>query len=213
MKVIQTSDGSTTLYREDIDETYHSRHGAIQEALHVFIKTGLKRSEKNPIRIFEMGFGTGLNAFLTYQETEKEIFYTGLELYPIELEIIEQTKYWEALNTSKEQFIRMHVLEWGNFQDVTEKFHLRKLEGDLNTLELHEKFDLIYFDAFGPRAQGELWEKSILKKIVELMDENAVFVTYCAKGQVRRDLQELGLEMERLPGPPGKREMLFGRKK
>lgn len=213
MKVIQTSDGSTTLYREDLDETYHSRHGAIQEALHVFIKTGLKRSEKNPMRIFEMGFGTGLNAFLTYQDAEKEIFYTGLELYPIELEIIEQTKYWEALNTAKEEFIRIHKLEWGNFQDVTEKFHLRKLEGDLNTLELHEKFDLIYFDAFGPRAQAELWEKSILKKIVELMDENAVFVTYCAKGQVRRDLQELGLEMERLPGPPGKREMLFGRKK
>ncbi len=212
MKVIKTADGSTTLYREDIDETYHSRHGAVQEALHVFIETGLKKSTKSPVRIFEMGFGTGLNAYLTYQNTDTEVFYTGLELYPVSKEIIEETEYWKALKADKTDFLKMHQLEWGSFQKHSENFHLRKLEGDLSSLELNEKFDLIYYDAFGPRAQGELWERPILEKIVDLMDEEAIFVTYCAKGQVRRDLRDLGLEMERLPGPPGKREMLFGKK-
>ncbi|MCB0479097.1 MAG: tRNA (5-methylaminomethyl-2-thiouridine)(34)-methyltransferase MnmD [Crocinitomicaceae bacterium] len=211
MKVIKTSDGSTTLYREDIDETYHSRHGAVQEALHVFIENGLKKSTKNPLRIFEMGFGTGLNAFLTLQNAEKEVYYTGLELYPIALEIIEQTEYWKTLNCSKDDFLKLHKLPWEEYADLSPKFHLRKMEGDLNDFDLDEQFDLIYFDAFGPRVQGELWEKAILEKIVSRMNKEAIFVTYCAKGQVRRDLEELGLKMDRLPGPPGKREMLFGK--
>ncbi|MEZ4937963.1 MAG: tRNA (5-methylaminomethyl-2-thiouridine)(34)-methyltransferase MnmD [Crocinitomicaceae bacterium] len=211
MKVIQTSDGSTTLYREDLDETYHSRHGAIQEARHVFIENGLEKSAKNPLHIFEMGFGTGLNAFLTFQNAKNEIYYTGLELYPVDAELIEKTNYWQALNTEKSDFIKMHELPWEDFHDLTEQFHLRKLKGDLHSILLKEKFDLIYFDAFGPRAQNELWEKPILEKIVKLMDNESIFVTYCAKGQVRRDLEELGLKMDRLPGPPGKREMLFGR--
>ena len=212
MKIIQTSDGSATLYREDIDETYHSRHGAVQEAMHVFIETGLKKSNRDPIRIFEMGFGTGLNAYLTYQHAKQEVFYTGLELYPVESVIIKQTEYWEALKAEEHHFLKMHDLEWESFQDLSNNFHLRKLEGDLNSIQFEEKFDLIYFDAFGPRAQAELWERPILEKVVNLMDEDAIFVTYCAKGQVRRDLQDLGLEMERLPGPPGKREMLFGKR-
>jgi tRNA U34 5-methylaminomethyl-2-thiouridine-forming methyltransferase MnmC len=213
MKVIKTEDGSTTLYLEELDETYHSRHGAIQEAMHVFIKNGLEKSDKNPVRIFEMGFGTGLNAFLTYiKEKHRSVYYTGIEKYPVPDSILEEVKYWEEVDASKEEFLQLHESDWGEFKKISDSFHLRKLEDDLSTFSLKEEFDLIYYDAFGPRAQDEMWQKEVLEKVVNLMAPEAIFVTYCAKGQVRRDLQELGLDMERVPGPPGKREMLVGRK-
>lgn len=213
MKIIQTQDGSSTIYVEELDETYHSRHGAIQEAMHVFIKNGLDKSSKNPLRIFEMGFGTGLNAFLSLIYSDVEVFYTGLEKYPVSKEIVETIDYWQELKEDKSKFLQLHKVNWDSFESVTERFHLRKIQGDLKSLNLDEKFDLIYFDAFGPRAQSSLWAKEVLSKIVDLMSVSGIFVTYCAKGQVRRDLEDLGLEMQRLPGPPGKREMLFGVKK
>lgn len=211
MEIIKTEDGSVTIYLKELDETYHSRHGAIQEAMHVFIQNGLNSIEKKKIRIFEMGFGTGLNAFLTYLHSkEKEIEYTGLELHPVPLNIIEEVNYWQKLNAEKEDFLKFHQVEWESFQPISSTFKLRKMKGDLRTFESKEEFDLIYFDAFGPRAQEAMWEKEILEKIVSKMAKGSVFVTYCAKGQVRRDLIELGLDMHRIPGPPGKREMLVG---
>ena len=214
MEVIRTADGSVTIYVEELDETYHSRHGAIQEAVHVFIEQGLNKVEKSTVKIFEMGFGTGLNAFLTFLSAkDKVIKYTGLEKYPIPQDVIKEIDYCKTLGVDESEFLAMHQTEWGGFHQVSEKFYLRKLEGDLKTLDLNDTFDLVYFDAFGPRAQGNLWSKEVLHKVVDLLESGGVFVTYCAKGQVRRDLQELGLEMSRLPGPPGKREMLFGVKK
>lgn len=212
MKIIKTADGSTTLYVEELDETYHSRHGAIQEAMHVFIDTGLNRCDKKNVRIFEMGFGTGLNAYLTLLNSkEKSIEYTGLEKYPVPQEVYKEVDYWKELHREEKDFLKLHESSWEDFNSINDNFKLRKIQGDLKSLDLKEKFDLIYYDAFGPRAQETLWSKEVLERVVNIMDKDSVFVTYCAKGQVRRDLQELGLEMERLPGPPGKREMLFGK--
>ena len=215
LQFILTKDGSHTLWNEELDETYHSRHGAVQEAKHVFIETGLKHvlKNRNDISILEVGFGTGLNAWLTLLELpllEKKAKYTGIELYPVALDVIEQLNY--ADEHGKDLFNQIHSFEWNSWNQVSSGNQLLKQKVSLEAFQAEEKFDLIYFDAFGPNSQPSMWEPQLLKKCADLLNPGGVFVTYCCKGQVRRDLISAGLSMEKLPGPPGKREMLRGTK-
>lgn len=208
----QTADGSHTLYVPELDETYHSSHGALQEAMHVFIRHGLEFTQTenlDGLKILEMGLGTGLNAWLTAVNAKVPVEYTGIEAFPVEAEILAELNY--ASNSAveeKELFQRISAAGWENFEQVSTSFFLRKLHSKL--LDAHlltNHFDLVYYDAFGPRAQQELWEMEPLKKVVGALRPGGVFVTYCAQGQFKRNLKSLGMSIESLPGPPGKREM------
>jgi tRNA U34 5-methylaminomethyl-2-thiouridine-forming methyltransferase MnmC len=206
-----TADGSKTLYLQSLDETYHSSHGAIQEALHVFIEQGLSyvASQTTSIAIFEMGFGTGLNALLTAQWAEKhqrKISYVGIELHPISEDIWRQMEYTQGKSES-ESYSKIMSAEWGKFQEISPFFQLKKIEQTIYELDIEEKVDLIFFDAFGPRVQADIWNLPVLKKMHGMLNPGGVFVTYCAQGQMKRNLKSLGFTLEVLPGPPGKREM------
>lgn len=213
IEILKSSDGSHTLYLPDMDETYHSKHGAVQEAMHVFLQNGLlkKAEEQKEIRILEVGWGTGLNSLLTYKVAKEHglnIHYTGIEKFPVPAEVLSQLNYtgWDE----DDYLNKAYNTEWENPVQLYDNFTLEKLACDVLDLDFTEAFDVIYFDAFGPRAQCEMWEKEVFEIIHKATKPEGVFVTYCAKGQVRRDLQEVGFTMERLPGPPGKREMLRG---
>ncbi len=211
IEIRQTADGSNTLYLPDLDETYHSSHGAVQEAMHVFIHHGLTflGQDKKMISVFEMGFGTGLNALLTAewaQNHKRTIQYFGVELHPIPEEIWIEMDYVQE-KSAIELYSKIMSVEWGANQEITPNFHLRKIEQDIHQLQIDEQVDLIYFDAFGPRAQAEMWELPVLNKMNELLKPGGIFVTYCAQGQMKRNLKSLGFQLESLPGPPGKREM------
>lgn len=220
-QVVITGDGSSTIHLPEWDEQYHSKHGAIQEAYHVFIKHGLhhfchsERSEEsqNTISILEIGFGTGLNAFITLLEVEKlklNIDYFGVEGYPVLLEEINQLNYSKELNVSEQDdlFKRLHENTWDEKHKITLDFSLTKQQKFFNKINEVEVYNIIYFDAFGARVQPELWTEAIFKKMYEALKINGVLVTYSAKGSVRRAMQSVGFTVERLPGPPGKREML-----
>jgi len=211
-----TEDGSHTLFVQEIDECYHSTHGAIQESRHIFIEAGLKQCPKEEIRILEIGFGTGLNAFLTLLEAEgsdKLIHYTTLELYPVEIETALLLNYPNKLAPGKrEAFEKMHTAGWNEEIPVTPFFVLNKIRDDFTEFVFKDKFDVVYFDAFSPEKQPEMWGEALFEKIYSHCNARAVLTTYCAKGKVRRAMQTAGFEVERLPGPPGKREMLRGRR-
>lgn len=211
-QIIQTSDGSTTIYIPEMDENYHSTHGAIQEAEHVFIQQGLRRIEENgqaSISIFEMGLGTGLNAFLTKIRSNTPIIYTGIEAFPVSEDELKALNYVEQLGTVfKNDFDAIHNAKWNERVEIDSKFSIHKVHAKIENYQLDaESFDLIYFDAFGPRAQSEMWEIEILQKMFDGLKNGGALVTYCARGQFKRDLKSLGFEIESLPGPPGKREM------
>jgi tRNA U34 5-methylaminomethyl-2-thiouridine-forming methyltransferase MnmC len=208
-KVITTNDGSSSVFIEELDEHYHSIHGAIQEAIHVFLRMGLDHVKEEPVHILEVGFGTGLNCLLT-SLTNRKVFYHGIEAYPIGSDLISSLNYVNEIENSEQLFSKIHDANWGLEESINENFTLFKHKVRLEEVELESKYNLIYFDAFGPRAQGELWHVDYFRKIYEALKPGGIFVTYCAKGQVRRDLMEVGFTMERLPGPPGKREMLRG---
>jgi tRNA U34 5-methylaminomethyl-2-thiouridine-forming methyltransferase MnmC len=209
-----TSDGSHTLFVPAIDECYHSSHGAIQESRHIFIEAGLKQCLKSEIKVLEIGFGTGLNAFLTLIEAErnqKNIHYTSLELFPVEIETALQLNY--ANEYSKEfrkYFELLQTSSWNTNVQISPNFSLEKIEADFTTFELSDKYDVIYFDAFSPEKQPEMWSQEQFEKIARQCNPDAILTTYCAKGIVRRAMQAAGFLMERLPGPPGKREILRG---
>jgi tRNA U34 5-methylaminomethyl-2-thiouridine-forming methyltransferase MnmC len=213
-KIIITSDGSSSIRDEILEENYHSGHGALQEARHVFIKNGIEIAETTfPIRIFEMGFGTGLNALLAAEFAQKNrclIEYTGIEAFPVEDVLIKQLNYRELI--SKEMaliFLKMHSTSWEKRHELSPYFQFRKIHAKIEEWELpNELYDFIFFDAFGPRVQSSMWSLDILEKMHELLDMKGVFVTYCAKGQLKRDLRSLGFDVKSLPGPPGKREMI-----
>lgn len=217
-----TGDGSHSLLHEHLDETYHSRHGAVQESQHVFIQHGLlhflERHPTEKIKILEVGFGTGLNALLTLQQSQllnQCIEYASLEAFPVAEHLAMQLNYPEltALPDGTALFQQLHSSPWNTLEKITLYFHIKKMEGKIQQLELPQNyFDIIFFDAFAPNKQPDMWELSVLTKVVEAMKSNAVFVTYCAKGQLKRDLKSLGLMVESLPGPPGKREMIRARK-
>jgi tRNA U34 5-methylaminomethyl-2-thiouridine-forming methyltransferase MnmC len=215
ISIITTSDGSHSLLNRALNETYHSHHGAIQESIHVFIEKGLKyfleRSSQSSINIFEVGFGTGLNALLTLEavaQRSTHISYTSIETFPLENAIWSQLNY--AKNAaSSEMFAAIHQADWNSLVQIHPNFDLLKMETSLQNLLLQISFyDLIFFDAFAPNKQPEMWEMPVLEKVVQSMKEGGVFVTYCAKGQLKRDLKTLGLQVETLEGPPGKKEMV-----
>jgi len=213
-EIIITSDGSTTIHLPEWNEQYHSKHGAIQEAYYVFIKNGLhqfKTSEK--VSILEIGFGTGLNSFITYLEAQKSnlaIDYIGVEAYPVKEEEIVKLNYVHELNANAfaDFFLTMHSLPWNIKHAINDTFSFTKREQFFDKIDDKEVFNLIYFDAFGARVQPDLWTVDIFKKMYDALIVNGMLVTYSAKGSVRRAMQEVGFTVERLPGPPGKREML-----
>jgi len=215
IQIITTQDGSHSLFNPALNETYHSVHGAIQESIHVFIKNGLSflvgRSNPDQINILEMGFGTGLNALLTLQESLKKknrIYYTTVEAFPLEREIWSSLNYTNSLG-QKTNFESLHTSAWGEWTSVSENFNLLKLAATLEEITVQKKYyDLIYYDAFAPNKQPELWTLDVLRKVTDSLKSDGVFVTYCAKGQLKRDLKDLGLVVETLPGPPGKKEMV-----
>ncbi len=212
-KIITTSDGSKTIQIEDWDEQYHSKHGAVQEAYHVFIKHGLSLFGNTEISILEIGFGTGLNALITLKEANKynlKVAYTGVEAYPVTKEEVEQLDYIRELNAESfaEEFEKMHGSPWEETIELTENFSIIKQQKDFMEIEDKESYDLIYFDAFGARVQPELWTETLFQKMFDSLALNGVLVTYAAKGSVRRAMLSVGFKVERLPGPPGKREML-----
>ncbi len=213
-EIIITSDGSTTIYLPEWNEQYHSKHGAIQEAYHVFIKNGLDCFKaKTKVSILEIGFGTGLNCFVTYLEAHQKdlnIDYTGVDAYPVKQEEIKKLNYVTVLKAENKQqiFNKMHSLLWNKKHQLSINFSLIKKEQFFEDINEIDKFDLIYFDAFGARVQPEHWTESIFKKMYQALKQNGILVTYSAKGSVRRAMQKVGFTVERLPGPPGKREML-----
>ncbi len=217
-KIITTADGSKTIHIVDWNEQYHSKHGAIQEAYHVFIKHGLALFENEKLGILEIGFGTGLNALITLLEAQKlalEIQYTGIEKFPVSTEEVGQLNYITELRASnyEQQFLKMHHSEWGQSTSISNQFTILKRQMDFLEITDENVFNLIYFDAFGARVQPELWTEAIFEKMFNALMRNGVLVTYSAKGSVRRAMQAVGFEVERLPGPPGKREMLRAVKK
>ena len=218
-KLITTEDGSHSIYVPQLNEHYHSIHGAIQESNHVFIENGLREilKSKSNIRIFEMGFGTGLNAFLTLiyaLNHSVEIRYTAIEAFPVEEEILKSLNYGKILNDGRfENYLsEIHSSSWEEWNDLNEKFLLKKIQTSLLDYRSDEKFDLVYFDAFAPNVQPELWTAEVFGKIFDSMDFSGILVTYCCKGDVKRNLKSAGFSFEKLPGPPGKREMLRARK-
>ena len=212
-KIIKTADGSTTIHLEEWNEQYHSKHGAIQEAYHVFIKYGLRALNLTKIAILEMGFGTGLNALITYSEAKKEkriIDYVGIEAFPVVQEELSEMNYVSELKDTQLQsvFEEIHAVSWEETHAVSPFFQLCKQQKDFFEVDATNRFHLIYFDAFGPRVQPELWTTVLFQKMYATLKSGGILVTYSAKGSVRRNLQEVGFTVERLKGPPGKREML-----
>ena len=216
-KIILTGDGSHSISVSELNVAYHSIHGAIQESLHVFINAGfyglgrLHRSE--PFRIFEVGFGTGLNTLLTLIEAEKnkiKVYYEAVELYPLADEEVRALNYCEQLNRPDLQstFEKLHNCDWEKEIEITENFVLYKRNENLSTLKRLKPLNLIYFDAFAPNAQPELWTIDIFDKMYSMLLPGGILVTYCSKGEVRRNMIAAGFEVEKLQGPPKKREML-----
>ncbi len=210
--VRQTSDGSYTIFIPELDENYHSFHGAIQETQHVFINQGLNQLESDKIDIFEVGFGTGLNTLLTYREGERKkisINYTTIEAYPLDSKLVD-TYISNFENLFEIGLIKkMHLSEWGSAIQLSDNFNFRKVKSELQLFEFKkESFDIIYYDAFGSRVQPEMWTCELFSKMFDILYNNGLLVTYCAKGQVKRDLKKVGFEVETCQGPPGKREMI-----
>lgn len=207
-----TADGSKTIFVEALDEHYHSIHGALAESRHVFIQSGLDTIESQDVSILEIGFGTGLNAITTLERNlalKKNIHYTGVEAYPVDTSDFSQLKYSQLdLDEAVLPYLdKIHTIPWEVFQEMNANFQLKKEEKKFQNIEAVEEFDLIYFDAFAPSAQPELWTEAIFQKMFTALKPNGYLVTYCAKGQVKRNMKAVGFTIERLAGPPGKREM------
>ncbi|NQV77576.1 MAG: tRNA (5-methylaminomethyl-2-thiouridine)(34)-methyltransferase MnmD [Lutibacter sp.] len=217
-EIIITEDGSSTIHLPEWDEHYHSIHGAIQEAKHVFIKSGLSLFSDREVAILEIGFGTGLNSFITFLEASKlnlTIDYVGVEAYPITLEEIKKLNYISELEAIEfsEVFSKMHQQKWAIKNELSDTFSLTKRTQFFNEIKDKDIFNLIYFDAFGAQVQPELWTEEIFKLMYSALKKEGVLVTYSAKGSVRRAMQLVGFTVERLAGPPGKREMLRATKR
>ncbi len=219
MQIINTSDGSHTIYLPEMDEQYHSINGAITESNYVYIDKGYNFHSNKKLSVFEIGFGTGLNCLLTAlqaQHQKRQTLYISIEKHPLDKSITQQLNYGSIISTEAQYFYeKIHDCEWNNFFDISEYFCLKKIKADLKDYIPDEpkKFDLIYFDAFGPDKQPEMWTPLIFNKISIATANGGVLVTYSAKGEVRRQLRASGFEMERLPGPPGKNQMLRGIKR
>lgn len=213
MELEQTADGSYTLYVPELDEHYHSVKGALTESQHIFIEMGLKHSPTPEPRILEIGLGTGLNAFLTLlaaEEMQRKVHYTGIERYPLAEETLRQLDYPGIIGKKHEEdYYAIHQAPWEKETNLSPWFTLHKIEGDFTRHTFQKGYDIIYFDAFAPEKQPEMWEQSLFNTLYNVLNEGGILTTYCAKGVVRRMLQTAGFTVERLPGPPGgKREIL-----
>ena len=209
-----TADGSCTLFVPELDEHYHSIKGALTESKHIFIEMGFNHCTTLKPQILEIGFGTGLNAFLTLldaEDADRQTHYTGIELYPLKEETVKSLNYPEAICPERsEEYYRLHNVAWGKEETITPYFVLKKIEGDFTQYVFpEESFDVIYFDAFAPEKQPEMWTQALFDSLYKSLRIGGILTTYCAKGVVRRMLQTSGFTVERLPGPPGgKREIL-----
>ena len=224
MLIITTKDGSHSLFSEEYNEVYHSQNGAIQESQHVFIHAGFEQAldvfpSANPLKIFEVGFGTGLNGLLTVIAAQKagaNIYYETIERYPVPLEVIKELNYTQLLENEKYRppFHSMHLSNWGAEHRITPYFSFKKNQDNFLDFELSPSmFHLIYFDAFAPENQPEMWTLVMMKKLFDSLVVNGILVSYCSKSAFRKVLQEAGFVVEKLPGPPGKREMVRAHKK
>ncbi len=217
-KVVLTKDGSSSIFLPEWEEHYHSTHGAIQESAHVFIRNGFDLFKgRTKIKVLEIGYGTGLNAFITYLESKQcgmEVDYVGMEAFPVNTDEVQHLNFVEQLGvpTEKHVFLAMHEDSWDARNQYDKTFFLTKRKQFFQDLIDKESYDLIYFDAFGARVQPELWTEIIFKKMYEALVSGGVLVTYASKGSVRRAMLEVGFQVEKLPGPPGKREMLRAKK-
>jgi tRNA U34 5-methylaminomethyl-2-thiouridine-forming methyltransferase MnmC len=209
-EVITTEDGSSTIFLPELNENYHSTHGAVRESMHVFIDAGLKQINSDKIKIFEVGFGTGLNCWLTFKNSEgRDILYHAIERFPIEDNLIQKLNYGQFTGVGGDLFFsQIHEFPWEKELMMSQRFMLKKIKGDLISFETPQTYNLIYFDAFAPEVQPELWSAEVFRKMYDMLEPGGILVTYCAKGEVRRTMQACGFAVERLPGPPGKREML-----
>ncbi|USD24260.1 tRNA (5-methylaminomethyl-2-thiouridine)(34)-methyltransferase MnmD [Flagellimonas marinaquae] len=212
-RIITTGDGSKTIQIEDWNEQYHSKHGAVQEAYHVFIEHGLRLFNNRSITILEVGFGTGLNALITLLEAAKQqltVDYIGVEAFPVSVDEICVLDYCRQLGADNVEasFNKMHSSNWEEEVAITPDFSLLKQKKDFRQIDEENLVDLVYFDAFGARVQPDLWTEEIFSIMHNALKKEGVLVTYAAKGSVRRAMQAVGFTVERLPGPPGKREML-----
>lgn len=218
--LFETQDGSHSLMSEAFGVSYHSKYGAIQESRHVFIEAGLypAMADKNKLRIFEMGFGTGLNAFLSLliaEKQKKHLFYETVESHPISNEQVHLLNYPTILtgigvDNKATDFIALHQSSWNKVVELKPSFSLLKWNKRIQDSPLTGGYDVVFYDAFAPSSQPELWEEAVISKVVNAMNPGGIFVTYCAKGVFKRLLKSLGLKVEGIPGPPGKREMTRG---
>ncbi len=215
--IIKTKDGSDTITIPEMNVCYHSKHGAIQESMHVFIEAGLRyltnQSINQPINIFEMGFGTGLNAFLTAIAVNQrtKVYYIGVELYPLTKEELSVLNYTETLKHA-ELFRSIHESSWNEDIELNDTFTLRKIKENFISYSTQQLFNIIYYDAFAPAAQPQLWTEEVFKKLYTMLSPGGILVTYCSKGVFRRAMQTAGFDVEKIPGPPGKREMVRAKK-
>ncbi|NJO90480.1 MAG: tRNA (5-methylaminomethyl-2-thiouridine)(34)-methyltransferase MnmD [Chloroflexia bacterium] len=213
-KIIQTNDGSNTIYLPDLDETYHSKFGAINEAQHIFIDNGLAKLNRLEINVLEVGFGTGLNALLTLLYSERNrlnVNYITIEKYPLPAEIVSALNYSETVAGEDKFFVKIHELEWERTHQLSKHFTFKKVAADIldDNLSLPQNIDLIYFDAFAPSKQAEIWGEKIFKKLYDCLSEEGKLVTYSSAGIVKQALRNTGFLVKRLQGPPGKHHMLF----
>ncbi len=218
LEVIQSNDGSSTIRRSDLNETYHSIHGALNESRHVFIKNGLELIKKSQRGVFEVGFGTGLNVMTTLEWAAKNpsilITMSSIEAFPIKMEVIKQLNYGSLFDfpEAEKLFLKIHEADWDQEIQLTSNFKFKKIHADYLNYTTNSVFDCIYFDAFAPNKQADMWEISALNKSFDLLQPNGWLTTYCAKGQLKRDLRTVGFEVSNVPGPPGKREMTLAQK-
>lgn len=212
IQLVNTSDGSHTIYVPELDEHYHSTHGAVQESEFIFINNGFRFCKSDPVSILEIGFGTGLNALMTAIEAiagTRKVNYTSLEKYPLEKDIIKSLNYHEFAGAmGKEIFQLIHSSQWNTDTFLSKNFTLKKIETDLTREKPSGRYNLIYFDAFGPDKQPEMWTREIFDGISSVTAKDGILVTYSAKGEVKRTLRACGFEVSLIPGPPGKRQMI-----
>ena len=211
VELILTEDGSHSLYVKELDEPYHSIHGAVTESEHVFIKAGLKATSGNQIDIFEMGFGTGLNAFLTLLEIRgsgKIVNYYGLDNHPLEAGILGSLNYPSLYPEDKGKIFQdILMAPWNQRININNEFILEKTEGDIRNMDFLDRFNIVYFDAFSPDKQPDLWTVGVFTRIFRSMKSGSILTTYSSKGQIRRNMAEAGFRVEKLPGPLKKHDM------
>jgi tRNA U34 5-methylaminomethyl-2-thiouridine-forming methyltransferase MnmC len=212
VQLISTADGSHTIYVPELNEHYHSVHGAVQESTHIFLNNGFEACKADPLFILEIGFGTGLNALLTAIRSNsgnRKVYYTTIENHPLGDEITGSLNHYKyAGKKGSEIYHLIHSAPWNQSVMICENFYLEKIEYDFTKIHLNGKYDLIYFDAFGPDKQPEMWTKELFSGIASVTNKNGILVTYSAKGEVKRSLKACGFEVNMLPGPPGKRQMI-----